>query len=60
MTLSRFAGSILTNYVIASDRRFKAATSSSGSSEFLGMYGHDEYIREYEFELGPPWKNADV
>jgi dipeptidyl aminopeptidase/acylaminoacyl peptidase len=53
-------GGILTNYVIASSERFKAATSSAGSSEFLGMYGHDMYIREYEFELGTPWKNSDI
>ena len=53
-------GGILTNYVIASTPRFKAATSSAGSSEFLGMYGHDMYIREYEFELGTPWKNQDL
>ena len=46
--------------MIASSERFKAATSSAGSSEFLGMYGHDMYIREYEFELGTPWKNSDV
>jgi dipeptidyl aminopeptidase/acylaminoacyl peptidase len=53
-------GGILTNYVIASTPRFKAATSSAGSSEFLGMYGHDMYIREYEFELGTPWKSQDL
>jgi dipeptidyl aminopeptidase/acylaminoacyl peptidase len=53
-------GGILTNYVIASDRRFKAATSSAGASNFIGMYGHDQYIREYEFEVGLPWKSADV
>jgi dipeptidyl aminopeptidase/acylaminoacyl peptidase len=53
-------GAILTNYVIASTARFKAATSSAGSSEFLGLYGHDMYVREYEAELGPPWKNPDL
>jgi dipeptidyl aminopeptidase/acylaminoacyl peptidase len=53
-------GGILTNYVIASDRRFKAATSSAGSSEFIGMYGHDMYVREYEFELGKPWTHRDL
>jgi dipeptidyl aminopeptidase/acylaminoacyl peptidase len=53
-------GGILTNYVIASDKRFKAATSSAGSSEFIGMYGHDMYIREYEYELGKPWANQDL
>ena len=56
----RSYGGILTNYVIASDTRFKAAVSGAGSSNMFGMYGHDMYIREYELELGTPWKNPDV
>jgi len=51
----RSYGGILTNYVIASDQRFKAAMSGAGSSHPLGGYGHDMYIREYELELGRPW-----
>lgn len=50
-------GSILTNYVIASDKRFKAAVSGAGTSNMLGNYGHDQYVREYELELGKPWSN---
>ena len=50
-------GAILTNYVIAQDRRFKAATSGAGISDILAGYGTDEYVREYEAELGPPWQN---
>jgi dipeptidyl aminopeptidase/acylaminoacyl peptidase len=53
-------GSMLTNYVIASTQRFKAATSGAGSSNPLAGYGSDQYIREYEQELGPPWKNLDA
>lgn len=53
-------GSILTNYVIASDKRFKAAYSGAGSSNMLGNYGHDQYSREYELELGTPWINFDA
>ena len=56
----RSYGGILTNYVIARDARFKAAVSGAGASNFLGFYGHDEYIREYEFELGVPWKAQDA
>jgi len=50
-------GGILTNYTIATTPRFKAATSGAGSSQQLSMYGSDQYIYQYENELGPPWKN---
>lgn len=53
-------GGILTNYVIASDTRFKAAISGAGMSNMLGGYGHDHYIREWTSELGAPWENLDV
>lgn len=53
-------GSILTNYVIASDTRFKAAVSGAGVSNSLAAYGYDQYTREYELELGTPWANKDV
>ena len=51
-------GGILTNYVIAQDRRFKAATSGAGISNVLAGYGTDQYVREYETELGRPWENT--
>jgi len=51
-------GAILTNYVIAQDRRFKAATSGAGISNVLAGYGTDQYVREYEAELGPPWRDT--
>jgi len=53
-------GGILTNYVIAQDRRFKAAISGAGISDILAGYGTDEYIREYEAELGPPWQSTNT
>ena len=37
-------GGILTNYVIASDQRFKAATSGAGISNIFAGYGTDQYI----------------
>ncbi|HLZ16914.1 MAG TPA: S9 family peptidase, partial [Cyclobacteriaceae bacterium] len=52
-------GGILTDYVIASDPRFKAAASGAGSALQLSMYGSDQYILQYEKELGVPWKNMD-
>ena len=56
----RSYGGILTNYVIASDQRFKAAVSGAGSSNVLGLYGHDQYVREYDLELGVPWRNQQT
>ena len=53
-------GSILTNAVIARDTRFKAAVSGAGASNMYAMYGHDQYIREYELELGTPWNNRKL
>lgn len=50
-------GAILTNAVIARDARFKAAISGAGASNMYAMYGHDQYIREYEIELGTPWND---
>ena len=52
-------GGILTDYTIATTTRFKAASSGAGSALQLSMYGVDEYVTQYENELGPPWKNAD-
>ncbi len=50
-------GGILTNYTIATDKRFKAAVSGAGSSLTLSFYGTDQYITQYENELGKPWEN---
>ena len=53
-------GGMLTNYTIATDTRFKAATSGAGISNILAGYGTDQYIKEYEAELGVPWKHFDT
>ena len=50
-------GGILTDYTIASDGRFKAAISGAGSANQLATYGSDEYVLQYNNELGPPWSN---
>jgi len=52
-------GGISTDYTIATDQRFKAAVSGAGSALQLSMYGVDQYVTQYETELGVPWKNAD-
>ncbi len=53
-------GGILTDYTIASDTRFKAAVSGASSALQLSMYGSDQYIVQYEHEIGPPWKAKDL
>ncbi len=53
-------GGILTDYTIASDPRFRAAASGAGSALQLSMYGSDQYIFQYENELGAPWKSKDL
>jgi dipeptidyl aminopeptidase/acylaminoacyl peptidase len=53
-------GGILTDAVIARDNRFKAAISSAGAANMYGMYGFDMYTREYELELGLPWRDREA
>lgn len=50
-------GGILTDYTIASTNRFKAASSGAGMGNPAGLYGIDEYILQYDNELGSPWKD---
>ncbi len=52
-------GGILTDYTIATDSRFKAAISGAGSALQTSMYGLDQYTRQYDNEIGPPWKAQD-
>ncbi len=53
-------GGILTNYVITADHRFKAATSGASISNVLAGYGTDQYVRDYEVELGKPWEHPEA
>ena len=53
-------GGILTNYTIATDTRFKSAVSGSSSSLQMSMYGVDQYIVQYENEMGVPWKSKEL
>jgi len=50
-------GGILTDYTIAKDTRFKAASSGAGSALQLSLYGVDQYILQLDNELGQPWKD---
>jgi dipeptidyl aminopeptidase/acylaminoacyl peptidase len=53
-------GGILTDYTIASDPRFKAAVSGASSAFQMSLYGIDQYILQWDLELGQPWKAADL
>ncbi len=52
-------GGILTNYVTASDNRFKAACSGAGTGLMLSIYGTDQYITQLDNEVGKPWEVLD-
>ncbi|HTU64491.1 MAG TPA: S9 family peptidase [Steroidobacteraceae bacterium] len=53
-------GGILTDYMIASDARIKAAISGAGVANVLATWGVDMYAREYVYELGTPWENFET
>jgi dipeptidyl aminopeptidase/acylaminoacyl peptidase len=49
-------GGILTDALIAKDQRFRAATSGAGTAFPIALYGVDQYIIQYDEEIGAPWK----
>lgn len=53
-------GGINTNYSIATDTRFAAAVSGSGIANLLTGYGTDQYIWQYEGEIGKPWEKESL
>jgi dipeptidyl aminopeptidase/acylaminoacyl peptidase len=53
-------GGILTDYTIASDTRFRAAISGAGSANQLSMYGSDQYVLQYDTEIGFPWRDHEL
>lgn len=50
-------GGISTDFIIAQTTRFKAAISGAGTAFLASLYGHDQYILDYDVELGHPWEN---
>ena len=48
-----------TDYAIASDTRFAAAVSGASIANMITGYGTDQYIRQYENEIGLPWESID-
>jgi dipeptidyl aminopeptidase/acylaminoacyl peptidase len=53
-------GGISTDFIITQTTRFKAAISGAGSAFLASFYGHDQYILDYDVELGHPWENRAV
>jgi dipeptidyl aminopeptidase/acylaminoacyl peptidase len=52
-------GAISTNLILVQTTRFKAAISNAGEFLYMTNFGHDEYLREWEYELGSPWDHRD-
>jgi dipeptidyl aminopeptidase/acylaminoacyl peptidase len=50
-------GGISTDFIIGQTTRFKAAISGAGEALNTALYGHDQYQKDYETELGQPWEN---
>lgn len=48
-------GGMLTNHVITKTDRFKAAITVASATLYVANYGHDQYQRWWEEELGLPW-----
>jgi len=48
-------GGFLTNHVITQTDRFRAAISGASETLVAANYGHDEWQRLWEEELGFPW-----
>ncbi len=50
-------GGMLTNHVITKTDRFKAAITGASATLYVVNYGHDQYQRWWEYELGLPWES---
>ena len=53
-------GGMSTDFIVAQTTRFKAAISGAGIALITSGYGHDQYIKDYDFELGSPWESKAV
>ena len=53
-------GGMSTDFIIAQTTRFKGAISGAGIALMTSGYGHDQYIKDYDSELGRPWENKAV
>ncbi len=51
-------GAMTTDYMIAHTNEFKAASAGAGVGDPFMLYGVDEYVNQYNFELGDPWTHV--
>ncbi len=52
-------GGMLTNHVITKTDRFAGAITGASATLYAANYGHDQYQRWWEFELGLPWEREN-
>ncbi len=53
-------GGMSTDFIIAQTTRFKAAISGASIALIASGFGHDQYQKDYFYELGYPWENQAV
>ena len=53
-------GAISTDFIIAQTTRFKGAISDAGVALHTTGYGHDQYVKDFELELGRPWEKREA
>jgi dipeptidyl aminopeptidase/acylaminoacyl peptidase len=50
-------GGMSTDFIIAQTTRFKGAISGASIALIATGFGHDQYQKDYFYELGYPWEN---
>jgi dipeptidyl aminopeptidase/acylaminoacyl peptidase len=53
-------GGMSTDFIIAQTARFKGAISGASIALIASGFGHDQYQKDYFYELGYPWENKAV
>jgi dipeptidyl aminopeptidase/acylaminoacyl peptidase len=53
-------GGMSTDFIIEQTTRFKAAISGAGIALMTSGFGHDQYQKDYFYELGYPWESKAV
>jgi dipeptidyl aminopeptidase/acylaminoacyl peptidase len=51
-------GGITTVYAIATTNRFRGAIAGASGINVFALYGTDQYVQQYDLELGAPWVNT--